>query len=81
MAILYGVVGGFLYGLTGYLKSGEAFEAVKFLKTLALGVAVGLFNTLAGVPMDLEAAAALASAGEVAVLENIIKSMVRFSRL
>ncbi len=79
--VFYGVLGGLIYALTGYLKSGEKFNTDKMLRTIILGAVVGLFNSLAGVSMDGETITMLLSAGEVAVAENLLKSLVKISRL
>ncbi|MEM2484416.1 MAG: hypothetical protein QXU87_04025 [Candidatus Caldarchaeum sp.] len=73
--ILLGLVGGALYGLTGYIKSGEPFDRMKFAKTVALAAVIGAANSVAGLPVTEEAVLTLLSAGEVAVIENLLKAL------
>ena len=77
-AIILGLIGGILYGFSGFLKSGEAFEMSKFLKTLILAVFVGVANALSGLPLTGDAIMIAVSAGEVAVLENFLKALMKY---
>ena len=77
LALLYGVLGGALYAVSGYLKSKEKFDKQKFLRTLVLGAIVGATNAMLGLPITEEAVLIALSAGEVAVIENFIKAVVK----
>lgn len=65
----------------GYFKSidatkPEGFDAVKFLKTVILGAAVGGIATATGLQPDLITALPM-YAGVTAVLENALKGLFR----
>jgi hypothetical protein len=77
MSLVYGLAGVAAYILTGYLKSGEAFNPVKALKTLILAALIIALNTAAGVELPAEELAALLNAGELALLENLLKTLWR----
>ena len=76
-ALVYGIIGGALYAGSGYLKSGEKFDKHKFLRTLVLGAIVGSTNAIMGLPITEDAILLALSAGEVAVIENFIKAMIK----
>jgi len=78
LALVYGVIGGALYAVSGYLKSGEKFDSKKFLRTLTLGAIIGATNAMLGLPVTKDAVLLALSAGEVAVIENFIKAVVKF---
>ena len=75
--VLLGVLGGVLYAVTGFLKSREKFSISKFARTITIGAFIGLFNTLAGIPLEEAVITTLTSSGEVAVSENMIKTILR----
>jgi len=77
LALAYGVIGGALYAVSGYLKSGEKFDSKKFVKTIVLGALVGLTNSILGLPITEDAVLLALSAGEVAILENFVKAVVK----
>ena len=75
--IVVGAVGGALYAITGFLKSRERFSFVKLGRTILLGALVGVFNSLLGLPVEESGIAMLTSSGEVAVIENLAKTISR----
>mgnify|MGYP001085277933 FL=1 len=77
MGLVYGLAGVAAYLLTGYLKSGESFDPVKALKTLALGIMVVVLNAAVGIEFSVEEMSALLDAGELALLENVVKTVWR----
>jgi len=77
MSIFYGFAGVAAYILTGYLKNGETFNPVKALKTFTLAALIIALNTAAGVEPPSEELAALLNAGELALLENLLKTLWR----
>ncbi|MEM2257813.1 MAG: hypothetical protein QXV39_06830 [Candidatus Caldarchaeum sp.] len=48
---------------------------MKFAKTVALAAVIGAANSVAGLPVTEEAVLTLLSAGEVAVIENLLKAL------
>ena len=77
--VLVGFLAGAIYAMTGYFKAyqkhNEDFNAKKFLKTLALGGILGAINFYLGLGMVGDEIAALALAGEVAVIEQLLKAI------
>lgn len=52
MLLLYAAIGGILYAIGGYLKSGEKPDVVKFIVTAIVGLAIGLFLWLSGIEVN-----------------------------
>jgi len=78
-AIMLGLIGGALYAVSGFLKSmDEKFEYKKFLRTVVLGAIVGATNSLLGIPVTEDAVMVALSAGEVAIVENFLKSVIKY---
>lgn len=77
--IIYGILGGALYGVSGYLKSGEKFDWKKLARTIILAALVGVTNALLGLPITEDAVLIALSAGEVAIIENFLKALIKFS--
>ncbi|MCS6783798.1 MAG: hypothetical protein RMI43_05395 [Candidatus Caldarchaeum sp.] len=77
MEMAYGLAGIVLYLLTGYLKSGESFDFQKALRTLVIGMLLVGLNVLLGVEIPSPEIETLLAAGEVALAENIVKTLWR----
>ena len=74
-----GVLAGAAYAVAGYFKAkkrnGEKFNVEKFLKTLILGAVLGAVNYYLGLGWVGDDIAAMALAGEVAVIEQVLKAL------
>ena len=74
-----GLVGGLVFGLTGYFKNGGDFDVGKLLPTVVLSGLAGLSLGLAGLSVDDEnlqiAATGLTSAGIGIILQNLYKGV------
>ena len=68
-----GLIAGILYGLLGYLKSGEEFNARKFFKTLIIGAILGALNYGLGLGITGDDIMVMALAGETALIQFVIK--------
>ena len=83
--ILVGVLAGAAYAVAGYFKArqknGEDFDVNKFLKTLVLGAVLGAVNYYFGLGWVGEEIAATALAGEVAVVEQVLKAVFGEARV
>ncbi|MEM4189911.1 MAG: hypothetical protein QW470_06210 [Candidatus Caldarchaeum sp.] len=77
MEAFYALLGIAAYILSGFLKSREIFDGAKALKTAVLGVLLIALNTALGLQVSQEELNALLSAGELAVLENMLKAVWR----
>ncbi len=78
-AVAYGLIGGALYATSGFLKNfEEKFDYKKFLRTLILGAIVGVTNAMLGLPITEDAVMVALSAGEVAIIENFLKSITKY---
>ncbi|MEM4383597.1 MAG: hypothetical protein QXU44_06045 [Candidatus Caldarchaeum sp.] len=77
MEAFYALLGIAAYILSGFLKSRENFDGAKALKTAVLGVLLIALNTALGLQVSQEELNALLSAGELAVLENMLKAVWR----
>ena len=83
--ILVGALAGAAYAVAGYFKArqrnGEDFDVNKFLKTLVLGGILGAVNYYFGLGMVGEEISALALAGEVACIEQVLKAVFGEARI
>lgn len=77
MELVYAFAGILLYILSGYLKSGEAFDPVKALRTAVVGVAAVVANMVLGVELPVPELETLLTAGEVTFVENLAKTLWR----
>ena len=81
-AIIYAVVAAIVFALSGYLKSAkdEEFDATKFGATILVGALVGVVLYVKGAAITEEAVATqfAAYAGIVVILENALKTVVRW---
>jgi len=81
-AIIYAVVAAIVFALSGYLKSAkdEEFDATKFAATILVGALVGVVLYVKGAAITEEAVATqfAAYAGIVVILENALKTVVRW---
>ncbi|RKY68967.1 MAG: hypothetical protein DRQ24_11225 [Candidatus Latescibacterota bacterium] len=81
VTILIAIVAAAIFASAGYLKSSgtENFDATKFSATVLVGAIVGVVMYFGGVPVTeanvIEQLAAYA--GIVAVVENILKAIIR----
>ena len=81
ITILIAVLAAAIFASAGYLKSSgtEDFDATKFSATVLVGAIIGAIMYFGGVPVTeagvLEQLAAYA--GIVAVVENILKAIIR----
>ncbi|MHC1624064.1 MAG: hypothetical protein ACXQTR_05690 [Candidatus Methanospirareceae archaeon] len=77
--LIVGAVAGAAYALAGYFKAnyrnGEEFDVNKFLKTIVLGACLGAANYYFGIGLSGDEVAAMALAGEVAVIEQVLKAI------
>jgi len=78
--LVAGAFAGAAYAVTGYLKAREKnlekFDSGKFAKTICLGAILGAVNYQFGLGMAGDEIALLALAGEVAVLEQLVKAIL-----
>ena len=76
-----GLVGGVVFGLSGYLKNGGEFDVKKLLPTVALSGLAGLTLGLAGLQVSDDSLGAatvgLTSAGLGVILQNVLKRLER----
>lgn len=78
--IVSALTAGLVYALTGYFKSaGEAWDSLKFIRTVIIGVIVGV--VILGFDMEVsEAHAFIIGLGVVPIIDNILKAILRFYR-
>jgi hypothetical protein len=75
--VLSTIIAGLIYALSGYFKStDEAWDSVKFIRTVIIGVIVGIAMLV--LDMDVsEAHAFIIGLGIVPLIDNAIKAILR----
>jgi uncharacterized protein YneF (UPF0154 family) len=78
-ALIVGILGGFIYALTGLMKSltTEPFSPKKFIRTLLIGIAAGIMLSLSGHEVTVDAINVAIAAGETVVIEQLIIAIFR----
>lgn len=77
MEFVYALAGVAAYVLTGFLKSGESFDAWKALRTFVVGVLLTALNAVLGLELPVSELEAVLVTGEVALAENLVKTLWR----
>jgi len=81
VTILIAIVAAAIFAASGYLKSAgtENFEATKFAATVLVGIVVGAVMYASGSPVTESSVAAQLGmyAGVIAVVENVLKAILR----
>lgn len=76
--ILAGVGAGITFGLSGFAKNrGDAFDWLKFGRTVLIGAATGVVASLYGVQLEV-AQTYFIELGIVPVVENGLKTIYRY---
>jgi len=81
VAILIAIVAAAVFAASGYLKSAgtENFEPAKFAATVLVGIVVGAVMYVSGAPVtEANVATQIGTyAGVIAVVENVLKAILR----
>jgi len=81
ITIVVAILAAIIFAASGYLKSSgtENFETPKFVATIAVGAIVGAFMYVSGSPVTEANVATQIGiyAGVVAVVENVLKAILR----
>ena len=81
LTVLIGIIASAVFAASGYLKSSnfENFEVTKFAATVIVGMAVGAIMYVSGLEItESNVVAQLAAyVGVIAVVENILKAILR----
>lgn len=77
-ALVNSVVGAVIWSSTGYLKNAskkkEKFDWYKFLRSIIIGIFVGLFSGYLNLPYD-QATLLVINTGAIAIVDNITKAV------